>query len=229
MRTNCGRASSVMRLSTPTRIATSVACESMRRAQWQGAGERLEPVQGVLGERTTVVAAALLPFSAADSGNRIDRFVAPCSIRHGRPPVSSTVARRDARYRTACRNRGMTRLGVVSAIAANGIKPFVGRNLVEQFGQDIAVGNVLMRHQRRARHASDGYSRRARYALCATCDASNCHAGEPSIRLRRRPSRPLELTLYFRTRRHTKVEESIERRNSRGERYFSALWGCFSL
>lgn len=39
----------------------------------------------------------------------------------------------------------------------------------------------------------------------------------------------VELTLQSRTQLHTKVAESIERRNSRGERYFSALWGCFSL
>ncbi|MBN3851667.1 hypothetical protein G3N58_33460 [Paraburkholderia sp. Ac-20342] len=42
-------------------------------------------------------------------------------------------------------------------------------------------------------------------------------------------ARRLELTLQSRTQPHTKVAESIERRNSRGERYFSALWGCFSL
>lgn len=112
-----------------------------------GAGERLEPIHGVLGKRTTVIAADLLPFSVAEVSDRSDCLIAPRGPRHARRPVSGAVARRDARYRTACRNRGMTRLGVVSSIAANGIKPLVGRNLVEQFGQDVAIGNVLMRQQ----------------------------------------------------------------------------------
>jgi hypothetical protein len=39
----------------------------------------------------------------------------------------------------------------------------------------------------------------------------------------------LDLPPYFRTPSHTKVDESVLRRNSRGERYFSALCGCLSL
>ncbi|KVR01784.1 hypothetical protein WK09_32100 [Burkholderia ubonensis] len=37
----------------------------------------------------------------------------------------------------------MARLRVVGAISVHGIKPIVGRNLVEQFSEDIAVGTVL--------------------------------------------------------------------------------------
>lgn len=112
------------------------------------ASERLEPIHRILGERTTVIAAALLPFPAAESGDRIDRMVAPCGTRHCRLPVNSAVARRDTGCRGVCRDRGTARLRVVSPIAAHGIKTFVGRNLIEQFCQDIAVSNVLMCHQR---------------------------------------------------------------------------------
>lgn len=35
--------------------------------------------------------------------------------------------------------------------------------------------------------------------------------------------RGMDLPPYFRTRPHTKVDESVLRRNSRGERYFNAL------
>ncbi|MFC0691986.1 competence protein ComJ [Paraburkholderia humisilvae] len=43
-----------------------------------------------------------------------------------------------------------------------------------------------------------------------------------------RPGR-LDLPPYFATPSHTKVDESVLRRNSGGERYFGALCGCFSL
>ncbi len=133
-----------------------------------GASERLELIHGVLGKRTTVIAAALLPFSAAESGDRIDCFVAPCGALHARLPVSSTIAWRDARFRTACRNRGMARLGLLSAVAANGIEPCVGRNLVKQLGQDITVGDVLMRHQHGAHLSSVRGERDMHFAPRAT-------------------------------------------------------------
>ena len=109
-----------------------------------GAGEHFEPIHGLFGKRTTVITAALLPFSATGPSERIDRFVTPCDTQHVRPPVSGTIARRETQYRLACRNYGMAGLGVVSTIAVNYIGAFVGR---KQIGEDIAVGDVLKRHQ----------------------------------------------------------------------------------
>lgn len=41
--------------------------------------------------------------------------------------------------------------------------------------------------------------------------------------------RSVDLPPCFRTRYHTKIDDSALRLNSRGERYFNALCGCFSL
>ncbi|CAJ7757466.1 Uncharacterised protein [Burkholderia pseudomallei] len=107
------------------------------------AREHLEAVHRLRGEQPAAGAAVLLPLSAAELGNRIDRFVAPCGARRGRPQASGAFARRDARRSAACRDRGIARLRVVCSITANGIKPLDGPDLIKQVGQDITVGDIL--------------------------------------------------------------------------------------
>ena len=90
--------------------------------------ERLEAIHRVFRERAPMVATCLLLFVAADSG---DRIVAP--------------------RRAACGDRSVAWLGVVGPITADDIEWLVARDLIGQFGQEVAVGNVLVRHQRGTR------------------------------------------------------------------------------
>lgn len=98
--------------------------------------ERFEPRHRILGQRTTVIAAAaLLPFPAAEPYDRVARSVAPCGARHGRLPVTGALARHGtASSRTHHR---LVRYQIVR-------RPESSRSI----GQDIAVSNVMMRHQR---------------------------------------------------------------------------------
>ncbi|OSP97019.1 hypothetical protein BOC41_11985 [Burkholderia pseudomallei] len=110
--------------------------------------ERLEAIHRVLRERAPMVAAVLLPFAAAESGDRIDRVVAPRRARRVRGPMSSAFTRRNRGHCAARGDRGMAWLGVVGPVTADDLEQLVIRDLVEQFGQDVTVGDVLMRHQR---------------------------------------------------------------------------------
>ena len=110
--------------------------------------ERLEAIHCVLHERAPMVPAVLLPFAAAESGDRIDRIVAPRRAERVRWPMSRAFARRNRRRCAACGDRGMTGFGVVGPVTADDIEQFVVRDLVQQFGQDGPVGDILMRHQR---------------------------------------------------------------------------------
>jgi hypothetical protein len=127
--------------------------------------ERFEPRHRILGQRTTVIAAAaLLPFPAAEPYDRVARSVAPCGARHGRLPVTGALARHGtASSRTHHR---LVRYQIVR-------RPESSRS-------------IWPRHCRQQRHdassarpAPDGCVCRARDTPRATCSVSNSHTGGP--------------------------------------------------
>lgn len=71
--------------------------------------ERLEPVHRVLDQRTTVIAALLLPFAPATLFDRVDCLVALSPAGRGRRPVNRAFTRRNrgrcAARKPACRTR----------------------------------------------------------------------------------------------------------------------------
>ncbi len=81
--------------------------------------ERLEAVHRVLRERAPMVAAGVLSFASAGSGNRIDRIVAPRRARRVRGPMSGTFAWRNRGHCTARGDRGVARLGVVGSVTTS--------------------------------------------------------------------------------------------------------------
>ncbi|KAF1017820.1 MAG: hypothetical protein E5299_00311 [Burkholderia gladioli] len=110
------------------------------------AGEGLEPIHRILGERPPVVATFLLPFSTTVTGNCINRAITPRRTGHILWPMNGTLAWRNRRNSTACSNGRMAWLGVVGTITANDIDLFFAWNLVEQLGQSITVNHILIRH-----------------------------------------------------------------------------------
>ncbi len=98
----------------------------------------LEAIHRVLRERAPMIAAAVLPFAAANSGDRLDRAVAPRRPRRLCRLMNRALAWRN-RGRCAARgDRSGAWLGVKGPITADDI---------EQFDQDVAIGNVLVRHR----------------------------------------------------------------------------------
>ncbi|KVC76658.1 hypothetical protein BGV71_15280 [Burkholderia ubonensis] len=63
----------------------------------------------------------------------------------------------------------MARLGVIDPVTANNIELLVARDLAEQFGQNVAVGNILMRYQRRTYLSGVRVEREMHFGkICAT-------------------------------------------------------------
>lgn len=111
------------------RLRIGSACPQART------GERLEPVHCILGQRTTVVAALLLPFVSTALCNGVERGVAPERAGCGRRPVNRAVARRNRGRRTTRGDRGIAGLRIVCAVAADGIDGLVDWDLIKQFGK----------------------------------------------------------------------------------------------
>ncbi|MGF6483053.1 transposase [Paraburkholderia sp. JPY419] len=108
--------------------ARAVARGALRHADQQDpARQNAFSVHQGLGQRSTVVAGCLLPFTAAALCKRIDGGIAPC--------------------RAARRNPCKARLRVASAVATDGVDCHVSGNLVEQIRQHFAIAFVLMSHQ----------------------------------------------------------------------------------
>ncbi|KAF1015408.1 MAG: hypothetical protein E5299_00631 [Burkholderia gladioli] len=128
-----------MRLITPPRTATSVACGSHVMCPEQVAGERLEPIHRILGKRSPVIATVFLPFSTTVTGNCINRAGTLRRTGRIRWPMSGTLAWRNQRSSTACSNGRMAWLGVVGTVTADGIDLLFAWNLVEQLGQRGAL------------------------------------------------------------------------------------------
>jgi len=112
------------------------------------AREHLQAVHQSLGQRAPVISTALLPVPPAALADDIDRAVAPSRTGRSLRPGRCTIAWRDRWCCPARRNRRVALPGVVRAIAADDADRRVGRDLVEQLGQHLAIANILVRHQR---------------------------------------------------------------------------------
>ncbi|KAF1006393.1 MAG: hypothetical protein E5299_02152 [Burkholderia gladioli] len=99
------------------------------------AGEGLEPIHRILGKRAPVVATVLLPLSTTVTGNCTNRAITPRRTGHICWPMNGTLAWRNRRNSTACRNGRMAWLCVVGTITADDIDLFFAWNLVEQLGR----------------------------------------------------------------------------------------------
>ncbi|KAF1017715.1 MAG: hypothetical protein E5299_00359 [Burkholderia gladioli] len=118
--------------------------------------ERFEPIHRIFGEQLSMLDTAFLPFSMTVTGNCINRTVTPRRTGRIRCSMSGTLARRNRKIGTACRDSRMAWLGVVGIVATDEIYLFVARNLIEQLGQSITVSHHFDASS--ARHALDPYS-----------------------------------------------------------------------
>ncbi|KAF1012790.1 MAG: hypothetical protein E5299_01076 [Burkholderia gladioli] len=91
------------------------------------AGERLESIHRIFGQRSPVVVTTFLLFWTAFTGNCINRAVTPRRTGRIRWPMSGTFAWRNRRNSTACSNGCIAWLGVVGTVFADDIDLFSRR------------------------------------------------------------------------------------------------------
>lgn len=163
------------------RLGIGMACTHARTR------ERLEPIRRVLGQRTTVVPASLLPFVSTASCDGVDNFFALSCAGCGRRPVNCTFVRRNRGHCVARDDLSAAGLRVVCAVAADGIDRRVRQDLIKQFVRRFTFRDIPVRHE--CRSQSTRVRVECEMDFPPPCGTSSIRAGGPSACLRRRPSR----------------------------------------